>query len=62
MSIPFGRYIAALTWASVVTGKSIANVCYAPEGVDEKMKAVAIEAVENAIRQPFAVTQSVYTE
>lgn len=56
MSIPLGRYIAGLTWARVLTGKSVRGISYAPEGVDEKMKAVAIEAVESAVKSPFDVT------
>ena len=60
LSIPLGRYIAALTWAGVLTGKSLQNVRFAPEGVDEQMKAVAIEAAENALRSPFEITQSIY--
>jgi hypothetical protein len=58
MSIPLGRYIAALTWGRVLTGKSVENIAYAPEGVSEQEKAVAIESVENAVKNPFEVTQS----
>jgi hypothetical protein len=58
LSIPFGRYIAALTWGRVLTGKSVEGIAYAPEGVDEKLKAIAIESVENAVKAPFEVTQS----
>ena len=61
LSIPYGRYMAALVWGRVLTGKSVENIAYAPEGVTEDMKAIAIEAVENAVKAPFAVTQSVYT-
>ena len=62
LSIPYGRYIAALTWGRVLTGKSVVGISYAPEGVDEKMKAIAIESVENAVKSPFEVTQSAITE
>ena len=58
LSIPFGRYLAALTWGRVLTGKPLGNVSYAPEGVTEEMKAIAIESAENAVKSPFAVTQS----
>lgn len=58
LSIPFGRYVAALTWARVLTGRSVENIPYAPGGVDERSKAVAVEATENAIRTPFSVTES----
>ena len=32
LGIPLGRYIAALTWASTITSKSVICVKYAPEG------------------------------
>lgn len=60
LSIPLGRYIAALTWASALTGKSIKDISYAPDGVDEQMKQVAKEGVENALKNPFEVTQSAW--
>lgn len=60
LSIPFGRYIAALTWGRVLTGKSVEGISYAPSGVDEALKEIAVESVENAIRSPFAVTQSAF--
>ncbi len=60
LSIPFGRYIAALTWARVLTGKSVRNISYAPNGIGEKMKSLAIESVENAVKSPFEITQSVF--
>lgn len=62
LSIPFGRYVAALTWGRVLTGKSVEGIAYAPEGIDEKLKAIAIESVENAVRSPFEVTPSVFTK
>ena len=62
LSIPFGRYIAALTWGRVLTGKSIKDIAYAPMGVDERLKAIALESVENAIKNPFEITQSIFTK
>ena len=62
LSIPYGRYLAALVWGRVLTGKPLGNISYAPEGVTEEMKAIAIEAVENAVKAPFEVTQSAITE
>lgn len=58
LSIPFGRYIAGLTWARTLLGKSVEKITYAPDGVDEKMRLVAVESVENAIKNPYEVTQS----
>jgi hypothetical protein len=59
LSIPLGRYIAALTWGRVLTGESVENIAYAPVEVDEKLKAIAIESVENAVKNPFEITPSV---
>ncbi len=56
-----GRYIAGLTFVSKLTGLSVENVGYAPEGVDENMKKVAIEAAVNATKEPGKVTKSEYT-
>jgi hypothetical protein len=62
MSIPFGRYLAALTFGRVLTGKSVEGIAYAPDGVGEDLKAIAIESVENAVKAPFEVTQSAFTK
>ena len=62
LTIPYGRYIAALTWGKVLTGKSVEGIAYAPEGVDEALKAIAIESVENAVKSPFEVTQSIFVK
>lgn len=56
MSYDFGRYVAALTWAKTLTGKSLKNVRFAPEGVTEEEKQAAIEAAEAAVLSPFAPT------
>ena len=57
LSYDFGRYIAALTWAAVLTGKDISNIEYAPYGVDAFRKRVAIRAVQAALKEPFKVTK-----
>ena len=62
LSSPLGRYIAALTWGRVLTGKSVQDIAYAPEGVEEDWKAIAIESVENAVKSPFEVTQSIFVK
>ena len=53
-----GRYIAALTFFGALTGLDITNIKWAPEGVDEKQFAIAIESAANAIKTPFEVTPS----
>ena len=56
LSYDFGRYVAALTWAKTLTGKSLKNVRFAPEGVTDEEKKWAIEAAEAAVLSPFAPT------
>ena len=53
-----GRYIAGLTFFGALTGLDITNIKWAPEGVDEKQFAIAIESAANAIKTPFEVTPS----
>ncbi|MBR0327562.1 MAG: DUF4886 domain-containing protein, partial [Clostridia bacterium] len=60
LSYDFGRYIAGLTFISKLTGLSVENVGFAPEGVDENKKLIAIESAMNAIASPDSVTNSVY--
>ena len=58
LSLGTGRYIAALTFFASVTGCDIKNIAWAPEGVDEYEKAVAIESTLNALKTPYNVTES----
>ena len=51
-----GRYIAALTFAHALTGKSIENVTYLPEGVPAAEKELAIEAAMLAVQKPFEIS------
>lgn len=60
LSYDLGRYIAGLTYACILTGKSPADVKFAPDGIDEKHRSVAIEAVINALNDKFRVTESLY--
>lgn len=62
LTMDFGRYIAGLTLIRTLTGLSVENIAYAPANVNSDYKAVAIEAAENAVAEPFAVTTSDYTE
>lgn len=59
LSYDFGRYIAALTVASIISGKSIKDITYRPNGVDLLHKKVAIESVQNAIKKPLKITKSI---
>lgn len=56
LSIPFGRYIAALTFAGVLTGESIENVNYRPAGLSEEERDLAVECAMLAIGEPYKVS------
>ena len=60
MSKDYGRYLAGLMFFKAVTGLSVDGITYAPSGVDDEEKAIAIESVNNAFEKPFEVTESVY--
>lgn len=55
-----GQYVAAMSYAYLMTGYDINNITYVPSGIDETTKAICIESVFNAIERPFYVTQSAY--
>ena len=59
LSMDKGRYIAALTLISTLSGIDAASVQWAPNGVDEYAKQVAIESVRNAQKAPLDIIQSV---
>ena len=56
LSIPCGRYIAALTLAAALTGDSVENVTYKPDGLSNDQGALAKEAAMLAVRTPFSVS------
>lgn len=62
LSLDLGRYIAGLTFFKALTGLSIDNVDFAPDGVDEDLMKIAKEAANNAVKEPRKVTNSQYTE
>ena len=61
MSRPYGRYVTGLTFVKTLTGLDISGIEYAPTGVSDVYKQIAIESVNNAAAKPFAVTQSAFT-
>jgi hypothetical protein len=63
MSLNLGRYIASMTWVKALTGASIDNVSWVPNAreIPETLLPVIKEAVNNAVQNPFSVTQSSYT-
>ena len=59
LTLDLGRYIAGLTLVATVTGVDISTVKYSPN-LPTLEKAIAIDAVLNAIKDPYTVTQSKY--
>ena len=60
LSYDVGRYTAALTWAKLLTGESIDAVDYIPKdypNVAKHLPAIR-EAVNNAVAEPFMITES----
>ena len=60
LSNDYGRYLAGLTLVKTITGLSIDNIEYVPSGVDMSERAMAIEAANTAVANPFSVTPSTY--
>ena len=60
LSYGIGRYIASMTFVKAVTGLSIDNSVTTPSDVDSYELKAIIDSVNNAIKTPFAVTQSSY--
>ena len=53
-----GRYLAGLTFLGALTGADIRPVTWAPEGVCEVARRIAVESAANALACPYEVTQS----
>jgi|GEM_PF-506912 len=62
LSYDMGRYVAALTLVGKLTGRDLSEVTFAPSSISGPYKKVAIESATNAIKKPFAVTSSKFTE
>ncbi|MBQ8208238.1 MAG: DUF4886 domain-containing protein [Clostridia bacterium] len=64
LSYGLGRYIAAMTWLSYITGVSLDNINWVPEGYASIALDMSVikESVNNAITTPYEITSSAYTE
>lgn len=60
LSLDKGRFIAAITLICVLTESSPHEILWAPNGVDEYARKVAIESATNAIKHPLTITKSKY--
>lgn len=60
MSYDIGRYITGLTYASIITGYPIDNIDFVPDDLNDKIKNICVESVNNAIKKPFTITRSLY--
>ena len=61
MSYGYGRYLTGLMFIKTITGMPVDDISYRPSGVSELYRDIAVESVNHASTQPFAVTQSEYT-
>ena len=52
-----GRYIAGLCFVKALVGLDIDNVTYAPDGVDDEKRKLAIMVANAACEKPFEVTK-----
>ena len=57
LSLAHGRYLAALTFLGALTGVDLGGACFAPEGVSDEERKIAIACAQNAIRNPFEITE-----
>lgn len=57
LSYDVGRYIAGLCAVGALTDLDIEKVTFAPDGVDEHTKQIAIKAAKAAIASPFEITK-----
>ena len=62
MSLDVGRYLTALTYAYTTTGIDITGLNFRPAGVTTAVRDMCVESVLNAVKKPFEVTNSTYTE
>ena len=60
MDYQIGRYVTGLTWACVFTGVDANEIKYnpSPARINDDMLRAAAEAVNNALANPYAVTES----
>ena len=62
MNYEIGRYTVGLMLVRTVLDLPVDNVTFIPDGVNEDLQKVAIEAVNNAAQNPYTITESTYVE
>ena len=66
LTLDLGRYLAGLVWVKTLTNRSIDNIDYVPANYAASFGGDVLpllkEAANNAVREPFAVTNSSYTK
>lgn len=60
LSYDFGRYVAGVTFVHKLTGLPVSALQYMPQGVEEDLRKIAVEAATNAVATPKEVTPSTY--
>ncbi len=59
LSYGLGRYIAALTFVATATGSDITNCAWHPDDVTASQAALAVKAVQDALKTPYEATAPV---
>ena len=66
LTLDLGRYLAGLVWVKKLTNRSIDDITYVPEqyasSFDGDVLPMLKEAANNALREPFKITNSSFTE
>ena len=66
LTLDLGRYLAGLVWVKKLTNRSIDNIDYVPANYAASFGGDVLpllkEAANNAVREPFAVTNSSFTK
>ena len=57
LSYDLGRYMASLTFFKALTGAPISHIRWAPEGVSDEDRRLAIKCAEMAVDNPFEITK-----
>lgn len=57
LSYDLGRYMASLTFFKALTGAPISHITWAPEGVSDEDRILAIKCAEMAVDTPFEITK-----
>ena len=62
LTTDIGRYIAGVTFLHTVLDIDVSNLKFAPNNMSNNIRTIALESAINAVKTPFSVTPSQYSE